>query len=66
MPPTCPCSGFSEVTAHPNVVQVKDGELLDKLKAGDRIRFSVKKTATGFVVTDVHTPRERLDGGQEA
>ncbi len=27
--------------------------MLDKLKAGDRIRFVAEKSATGYVVTDV-------------
>jgi Cu(I)/Ag(I) efflux system periplasmic protein CusF len=33
------------------VFQVKDGALLDALKAGDRIRFVAEKTATGYAVT---------------
>lgn len=35
------------------VFQVKDGTLLDKLKAGDKVRFVAEKSASGFVVTDV-------------
>jgi Cu(I)/Ag(I) efflux system periplasmic protein CusF len=35
------------------VFQVKDAALLDKLKAGDKIRFAVEKTATGLVLTEV-------------
>jgi Cu(I)/Ag(I) efflux system periplasmic protein CusF len=35
------------------VFQVKDGAVLDKLKAGDKIRFAAEKSATGFVVTDI-------------
>mgnify|MGYP003406984131 CR=1 FL=1 len=35
------------------VFQVKEGVMLDKLKAGDRIRFVAEKSATGYVVTDV-------------
>lgn len=35
------------------VFQVKDNAMLDKLKPGDKIRFAVEKTATGYVVTDL-------------
>ncbi len=35
------------------VFQVSDSTLLDKLKAGDRIRFVASKAATGYVVTEV-------------
>ena len=35
------------------VFQVKDAAMLDKLKAGDKIRFVAEKSATGYVVTDV-------------
>lgn len=35
------------------VFQVKDGVVIDKLKAGDKIRFMAEKSATGYVVTDV-------------
>jgi Cu/Ag efflux protein CusF len=35
------------------VFQVKEGVMLDKLKAGDKIRFVAEKSATGYVVTDV-------------
>ena len=35
------------------VYQVTDGVRLDKLKAGDKVRFAVEKVASGFVVTDV-------------
>ena len=35
------------------VFQVRDLALLDKLKAGDKIRFAVEKATSGFVVTDV-------------
>ena len=35
------------------VFQVRDGAMLDKLKAGDMIRFVVERAATGFVVTDI-------------
>ena len=33
------------------VFQVKDAAMLDKLKPGDKVRFTVEKTAAGFVVT---------------
>ena len=35
------------------VFQVKDGAMLDQLKAGDRIRFVVEQAATGLVVIDI-------------
>lgn len=35
------------------VFQVKDAGLLDKLKAGDKIRFVAEKSADGYVVTEV-------------
>ena len=35
------------------VFQVKDGALLDALKAGDKIRFVAEKTATGYAVTEI-------------
>jgi len=35
------------------VFQVKEGVMLDKLKAGDKIRFVAEKSATGYVVTEV-------------
>lgn len=35
------------------VFQVKDATLLDKVKAGDKIRFAVEKAASGYVVTEI-------------
>jgi Cu(I)/Ag(I) efflux system periplasmic protein CusF len=35
------------------VFQVKDMAALDKLKAGDKVRFAAEKTAAGFVVTQI-------------
>lgn len=35
------------------VFQVKDAALLNKAKAGDKIRFKVEKSGTAFVVTDI-------------
>ena len=35
------------------VFQVKEGALLDKLKAGDKIRFVVQKSESGLVVTEI-------------
>lgn len=36
------------------VFQVKDASLLDKVKAGDMVRFGVEKTATGaFMLTAI-------------
>jgi len=34
------------------VFQVKDAAMLDTLKPGDKVRFTVEKTASGFVVTE--------------
>jgi Cu/Ag efflux protein CusF len=39
------------------VFQVKDASALDKLKAGDKIRFVVQKSDTGFVVTDIQAAK---------
>jgi Cu(I)/Ag(I) efflux system periplasmic protein CusF len=35
------------------VFQIKDMAALDKLKAGDRVRFAAEKTNAGFVVTQI-------------
>jgi Cu/Ag efflux protein CusF len=35
------------------VFQVKDGALLDALKAGDKIRFVAEKTPSGYAVTAI-------------
>ena len=35
------------------VFQVRDASVLDTLKAGDKVRFVVQKSDTGFVVTDI-------------
>ncbi len=39
------------------VFQVRDNALLDKLKAGDKIRFVAEKSAAGYMVTDVQPVR---------
>jgi Cu/Ag efflux protein CusF len=39
------------------VFQVKDGALLDKLKAGDKIRFVAEKSDSGYVVTTIQPAR---------
>jgi len=40
------------------VFQVKDGALLDKVKAGDNVRFTAEKNAAGaFVVTDIQAAK---------
>lgn len=40
------------------VFQVKDAALLDKVKAGDNVRFAVEKSAAGaFVVTDIQAAK---------
>jgi Cu/Ag efflux protein CusF len=35
------------------VFQVKDPALLDKVKAGDKVRFSAEQAGTAIVVTDI-------------
>jgi len=35
------------------VFQVKDTSLMDKVKAGDKVRFSAEKTKSGYAVTAV-------------
>jgi Cu/Ag efflux protein CusF len=35
------------------VFQVEDVSLLDRVKAGDRIRFFAQKSASGYVVTEI-------------
>jgi Cu(I)/Ag(I) efflux system protein CusF len=35
------------------VFQVKEAALLDKVKAGDKIRFSAEQSSSGFVVTAI-------------
>ena len=35
------------------VFQVKDAALLDKVKAGDKVRFSAEKSGSAIVVTDI-------------
>jgi len=35
------------------VFQVKDGAMLDRLQVGDKIRFAVEKSASGFFVTEI-------------
>ncbi|MBK8768045.1 MAG: copper-binding protein [Burkholderiaceae bacterium] len=39
------------------VFQVKDESLLDKVKAGDQIRFAVVKGDSGYAVTDIQVAR---------
>ncbi|MDI4635228.1 copper-binding protein [Pelomonas sp. V22] len=35
------------------VFQVKDPAMVDQVKVGDKVRFVVEKTASGFVVTEL-------------
>ena len=37
------------------VFQVRDAAMLDRVKAGDKVRFMAEKGATGYVVTDIRT-----------
>ncbi|MFN0000562.1 MAG: copper-binding protein [Burkholderiaceae bacterium] len=39
------------------VFQVKDASVLDKLKVGDKVRFVVQKSDTGFMVTDIQAAK---------
>ncbi len=39
------------------IFQVKDAAMLDALKVGDKVRFAVEKSATGYVVTDIQPAR---------
>ena len=39
------------------VFQVKDAGVLDKVKVGDKVRFVVQKSDTGFVVTDIQAAK---------
>ena len=39
------------------VFQVRDLSMLDKLKPGDKIRFAVAKSESGFVVTDIQAAK---------
>lgn len=39
------------------VFQVRDASMLDKVKAGDRIRFTAEKSGGAIVVTDIQPSR---------
>jgi len=39
------------------VFQVRDAALLDKVKAGDKVRFSAEKAASGFTVTSIEVAK---------
>ena len=39
------------------VFRVKDAGVLDKVKVGDKVRFVVQKSDTGFVVTDIQAAK---------
>lgn len=39
------------------VFQVKDPALLNKAKAGDKVRFKAEKSGTAFVVTDIQSAK---------
>lgn len=39
------------------VFQVKEASVLDKVKVGDKVRFVVQKSDTGFVVTDIEAAK---------
>jgi Cu(I)/Ag(I) efflux system periplasmic protein CusF len=39
------------------VFQVKDASMLDKVKAGDKVRFVVQKSDRGYLVTDIEAAK---------
>ena len=39
------------------VFQVKHPDLLDKVQAGDKVKFRVEKTGSAFVVTDIQSEK---------
>ena len=39
------------------VFQVKDPAMLDKVKTGDKVRFSAEKAGGAIVVTDIQTAK---------
>lgn len=39
------------------VFQVKHQELLDKLQAGDKVKFRAEKSGSAFVITDIQPER---------
>jgi Cu(I)/Ag(I) efflux system protein CusF len=39
------------------VFQVRDAALLDKVKAGDKVRFHAEKSGTAYVVTAIEVAR---------
>ena len=39
------------------VFQVRDASVLDQVKAGDKVRFVVQKSDTGFMVTDIQAAK---------
>jgi Cu(I)/Ag(I) efflux system protein CusF len=39
------------------VFQVKDAALLDKVHAGDKVRFRAEKAGSGIMVTDIQTTK---------
>ncbi len=39
------------------VFQVKEASVLDRVKAGDKVRFVVQRSDTGFVVTDIQAAK---------
>lgn len=42
-----------EMPAMTMVFQVKDTALLDKVKAGDKVKFKAEKVASGYAVTEI-------------
>lgn len=42
-----------EMPAMTMVFQVKDAALLDKVKAGDKVKFKAEKVPSGYVVTEI-------------
>ena len=46
-----------EMPAMTMVFQVKDPALLDKVKAGDKVKFKAEKISSGFLVTEIETSK---------
>ena len=39
------------------VFQVKDAAMLDRVKAGDKVRFAVRKSDSGYTVTEIQVAK---------
>jgi len=48
---------YLDMPAMTMVFQVRDPALLDKVKAGDKVRFTAEKTGGAFTVTTIETTK---------